>query len=196
MSDAPEAILDQVLGRNSSHHLVIHSDKVSGQAREPAVDQDVRYLLLLDAAETLHRPLRRGDDQRVHPPGEQLLDLLPLEFGILFRGRDHQAVPLLAQYRREALGEFGKKGMDQVRNDEADAIGPAGHQRPGGEVGPVLQLLHPLEYLLAGLVADARGVAEYLRNGDDANANVPSDIFHGDRHNSLREPGTRNLVKR
>lgn len=113
---------------------------------------------------------------------EHLFNFLLLEGDILFRGCDEERVGLFAQHGRDALRNLGEEGMDEAGDDESHGLSFAGDERAGGEVGAVVELLHPLEHALAGVGADVAVIAEYFGNRHNGDAEVPCDILHPDGH--------------
>ena len=138
MRDFLASLIDQVIGGDHPDGFIVDADKIGGQAHEKAIDQDVGNLALFDAAKTFDRPLRRGDQHDVYAAGEQLFNLLPLQFRIFFRGSDDQAVALPADPGRNGLGNLRKEGMQQIGNDQPDGRGAAGNEGPRGQVGLVI----------------------------------------------------------
>jgi hypothetical protein len=70
VGDPLTAGIDQMPGSQFPDPFVIDADKVSRQFGKAPAHQNVRYILLFNAPETLHRPLRGRDDQGIYAAGE------------------------------------------------------------------------------------------------------------------------------
>src|ERR1700727_2479093 len=96
MGYAATALLDQVLGPHLTHMLIVNSDEIRRKANKSAVDQNIGDSSLLDRAKALNRPLSRCDYNCIDAAREQLLNLLLLQFRVLLRRSDDEAVALPA----------------------------------------------------------------------------------------------------
>lgn len=162
VGDAFAADGKEVLGGELAGGVVVGTDEVRGEAGEGAVDEDERGFSGLGLREHGGVGLAGGDDECVEPVREDVLDLLLLQSGVFFGGRENEEVAVLAQGDGEAAGDVGEEGMQEVRHDEADERGAPGDERACGEVGAVVQLLHLRFDAFTGFAANVRVSAQRL----------------------------------
>ena len=118
----PFADLDQMPRGQYSNGLVIYADEVAGETGQPAIDQHIRYFLVLNSEQQIDRSTARGDDQGVEAACQQLINFLLLKLGI-FIGRSHnQVIATLPQDLGESLGNFSEERVEEVRNHQSNQI--------------------------------------------------------------------------
>ena len=76
---------------------IVDTHEMRGKAVNLAVDQHYRSFLILDVPEILGTTLRRGHYEHIDSPGQELIDFLLLEFRVIVRRRQYQAVSLGSQ---------------------------------------------------------------------------------------------------
>ena len=183
----------QVFGGQLSRRIIVGTDKVGRHVFELAIQQDQRRVALLYLAQRLRARLARGDNQRIQPVRQHVLDLLPLQLRILFRGRDHQEITLLAKGQREAFCYICKKRMNKIGNDQSDQVRSPGNQAPRGQIRPVAELFGFKKNALAGRFADIRVFAQRLRDRHYGDAKVTRNVLHlhGHTRNYTQSPANR-----
>ena len=99
-----------------------------------------------------------------------------------------QAIPSGAGSGLEPEHDAGRTEVIHVRGDHANSPRPPGHQRPGGRVAPVSQLLDRGEHPRPGSRTDRREVVEDPRDGLMGNARDVGHVLHPRRVVTVATP--------
>ena len=184
--DFPASHVDQVLGGEHAHSFIIDAYEVCGQTGQCTVDQNIRRVVLLDSDEEFNRRMTGGDDQRVQPARQQLVDLLFLKDHIFVGRRHDQAVAALSEDIGKGFGNFREKRVEEVWNDQANEMGSSCDEAACSQVRAVVELFYAGQDSFARLIAHIGVVAQDLRNRNDRYTQVTRDILHPDRHKKSR----------
>ena len=181
------SLFDQMLGGHRADFLVLHPHEIRLEARRRAVDHHIRRLPIRQGPEKVSPAvgLRRRDDQAIHAPSQQKLHLALFYIRILIRVRDDDLVIQRLEFPGHSLGHFGEKRMHQVRDNQADHVGPARYQAARNPIWPVIQFPRALHHARSRLFADIAVAAQGLGDGHEGDPQVASDIDHSGAHMSV-----------
>ena len=111
-----------------------------------------------------------------------MTNLLFLQIRIFLRGRNNQIVAAFSQDLGNRLGNFGKEGMQQIRDNQPDEIAASSNQTASRQVGAIIQLFDAGENAFAGFIADIGVITKDFRDRNDGYAKIPGDVFHPCAH--------------
>ena len=101
-----------------------------------------------------------GDDEAIGAAAEQHVDLAALARGVAGGVADDERVAVHLDGLLEAGGNFGEKGVRDLRNDDADNVRFARDEAARPAVRTVIELTGAVLNALAGLVLDVRMAVE------------------------------------
>ena len=106
------------------------------------------------------------------------MDPLLFQLRILFRRRDHQAIVLFAKDSGRALRHFGKKRVDQIRNDQPHHERAACGKTSRRLIRSIVEFLDAFQNTAPRFVANFGEISNDLGNSHDRDPQITGDVFH------------------
>ena len=173
----------EISGRHGAAHVIVRADRVDplegGHGRH-VPQQDGGSPPGVAAQQLLGGDAGADQQNAVHPVAHQKVKQ-GVDFSVSCpAAAQHDLIAPLLGVPLQMQRQGGVEGTGEIRQDDAQHVGPAGHQTSGQKIGAVALLPADLKHLLPGLRVDLRRVVQGPGDGGDRHSGQPGDILDGD----------------